>query len=128
MTEPAKRRRSSIAEVAEVLALILKRSKLDPIKANKIEELTGISYRTVSLVVAAATRRGIPIASGTNGYYQATPEEVQGHLQKEKGRALDLLDKVKQAESRQIGQVSIFETLGKSPDLRENDPTKKLTP
>ncbi len=96
--------------ILDVVRVILRHTKNDPIKAEQIKELTGIDPRVTAEIVSEATTRGFAICSGGRGYYQARDyAEFMEHCEKERRRAVDVLHKVHQGKRNYTNEITLFD-------------------
>ena len=108
-----------IENALDVLCVIYRHTKADPVTAEAIGMATGVDARTIAFVFEVATRRGFALCSGGRGYYRAeTREEWEDHLEKERLRAMALLTKVSDARTNYVGQFTLFE-IREAQDVRQ---------
>ncbi|MEW6511864.1 MAG: hypothetical protein AB1428_13010 [Bacteroidota bacterium] len=94
----------------DVLRMILRHRKEQPIKGEQIEEITGVPAREVAAIVASCTKRGFAVCSGSHGYWMAaTLAEFEEHLEKERKRGVEVLQKVHKAKKNYLNQVTLFD-------------------
>ena len=94
----------------DVLAMILRHTNEDPVKASAIEAFTGVNTREVSALVAEFIAHGFPICSGTLGFWRAKDErEFRAQLAKERDRAIQILRKVNGGKKNCNNEITLFE-------------------
>lgn len=93
----------------DVLRVIIRHSSADPVKGERIEELTGVPAREVAALVAKFTKRGFRICSSGKGYWHGTEAEFKAHLDKERDRAIELLRKVNGGKKNMVNDLTLFD-------------------
>jgi len=94
----------------DVLAMILRHTNEDPVKAVVIEAFTGVNTRDVSALVAEFIFLGFPVCSGTRGFWRAKDEaEFRDQLTKERDRGIQILRKVNGGKKNVNNEITLFE-------------------
>lgn len=101
---------TDVSHALDVLRIILRHDRENPILARTIQEVTGVDTRNVSELVAEYTRRGFPVCSCARGFFRASTEaEFREHLDKERRRAVDVLHKVHHGRRNYVSEFTLFE-------------------
>lgn len=99
-------------QVVAVLTIILRHTSATPIKGKDLETLTGVDARIVADMCSYFYRIGLPVGSGSNGYFQTVGEaERKAQYLREIGRGVSTIRKAVAGRKAQadIGTLSLFE-------------------
>lgn len=91
--------------------LVRHRGKENAVTAEQIENALGFDPRHTADLAAFVGRQGFAVCSGATGYhYAANEKEWSEHLEKERNRALVVLERVEESRKNHVDQITLFET------------------
>jgi hypothetical protein len=99
-------------QIVGVLVTILRHTSDIPVKGKVIEQLTGVDDRLVAEMNSFFYREGLPVGSGSNGYFQTRgPEERKAQYLREINRGKNVIQKAVQGRKAQatVGELTLFE-------------------
>ena len=97
-------------KVLEILNILCRHKKANPVKAEQIHELTGILPRETAEIAGRIGSHGFMVCSGAEGYYMAADRaEWDAHHAKEQGRAIAIFKRIKESKKRAVDQPTLFE-------------------
>lgn len=95
-----------------VLRAIEKHTVEHPIKAEAIQESTGVNWRTVTDIVSCAASNGVPVGSGGRGYFWwHSREEKELYIQQEESRLIALGKKLSAIKKSEDNPLTFWDQL-----------------